>query len=183
MVKDFAGKGLWGRTIGRIQIGRETRGYRWLGDWPGVPRFLGRIDALALALERVDGRQLAFARDRHPEGREILSRLREWIDGLHAKGLAHLDLRGRENVLLRPDGRLVVVDLAGAVRLRPGGLLHALFFRFLAITDEAAYLKWKQLLDPERLTDEEQAFLHRFRRLRSFWIFNRKPASGTGLGL
>jgi hypothetical protein len=179
VVKDFSGKGLWGRTIGRIQIAREARAYAWLGSLEGVPRFLGRIDPHALALGDVEGRQLAFARDLHSDGPAILSRLRALIDRMHERGLAHLDLRGRENVLVRPDGALVVVDLAGSVRLRPGGLAHRLLFRWLGRADEAAYLKWKLLLDPDGLTAEERAFLRRFRRVRSLWPFNRKPGEGT----
>jgi len=173
-VKDFAGKGLWGRTVGRVQIARESRAYAWLGAMEGVPRFVGRVDAHALALAEVDGRQLAFARDLHPQGRAILERLRALMDRMHARGLAHLDLRGRENVMVRADGELVVVDLAGAVRLRPGGLAHRLFFRWLERADESAFLKWKLLLDPAGLTMEERDFLRRFGRLRSLWIFNRK---------
>jgi hypothetical protein len=174
VVKDFGGKGLWGRTVGRVQIARETRAYGWLGGMEGIPRFLGRVDAHALALAEVEGRQLAFARDLHPHGPAILARLRALIDRMHARGLAHLDLRGRENVMVRPDGELVVVDLAGAIRLRPGGFAHRLLFRWLSRADESAFLKWKVLLDPEGLTAGERAFLRRFGRVRSLWLFNRK---------
>lgn len=174
VVKDFSGKGLWGRTIGRIQIAREARAYARLGPMEGVPRFLGRVDAHALALAEVEGRQLAFARDLHSEGPAILARLRSLIDRMHERGLVHLDLRGRENVMVRPDGGLVVVDLAGAVHLRPGSLGHRLLFRWLTRADESAFLKWKLLLDPAGLTEEERAFLERFERVRSLWVFNRK---------
>jgi hypothetical protein len=179
VVKDFSGKGLWGRTVGRIQIAREARAYRFLGRIEGVPRYLGRVDALALALAEVDGRQLAFARDLHREGATLVAKLRSLIDRLHERGLVHLDLRGRENVLVREDGELVVVDLAGAVGLRPGGAAHRLLFPLLRRADESAFLKWKLLLDPERLTGDERAFLLRFGRIRSLWVFNRKQADGS----
>jgi hypothetical protein len=179
VVKDFSRKGLWGKTIGRMQIAREAKAYAWLGAMDGVTRFLGRIDPYALVLREVEGRQLAFARDLHSDGPAILARLRALIDRLHERGLAHLDLRGRENVLVRPDGTLVILDLAGAVRLRPGSLAHRLFFPWLARADESAFLKWKLLLDPSGLTAEESTFLRRFRRVRSLWPFNRKPGESV----
>ncbi len=174
VLKDFFAKPWWARALGRIQIRRECRAYRWLGPVSGVPVFVGQVDPLALALEKVDGEQLAFAANRFAEGEALLARLRALIDRLHDAGLVHHDLRGRENVLERPDGELVVLDLAGAVCLRPGSLVHRLLFRRLALTDEAAFLKWKALLTPGRLTPEEERFLQRFRIWRSLWPFNRK---------
>jgi hypothetical protein len=94
---------------------------------------------------------------------------------MHAAGVAHLDLRGRENVLVGDGGRIVIVDLAGAVRMRPGGLAHRLLFRWLTMLDESAFLKWKLLLTPDRLTPRERRFLARFRRfVRPLWPINRK---------
>ena len=34
--------------------------------------------------------------------------------------------------------------------------------------------KWKVLLAPQNLNDEERASLQRFRRLQRLWVFNRK---------
>ncbi len=180
VVKDFAAKSWWVRALGRIQIRRECRAYRWLGATPGVPAFIGQVDEHALAMEKVDGEQLAFAPDRFESGEAYVERLRALFDRLHSRGLVHHDLRGRENVLVRPGGEPVVVDLAGAVCLRPGGLWHRLFFRWLVLTDEAAYLKWKELLAPGRLSREDRAFLRRFRVLRMLWPFNRKRRAARG---
>ena len=46
-----------------------------------------------------------------------------------------------------------------------------------AKADRAAMLKWKQILDPGSFTDEERAFLRRYRFWRSLWIFNPKRSS------
>jgi predicted Ser/Thr protein kinase len=176
VVKDFAEKPWWGRLLGRVQIRREAAAYRWLEGEPGIPRLIGRVDALAIAIERVEGEQLAFAASRVSEGARHLAKLRALIDRLHARGVVHNDLRGRENVLLRGDGEIVVVDLAGALRLRPGGLAHRVFFDLFALADETAFLKWKDLLAPGPYTLTEQAYLARHRRWRALWPFNRKRA-------
>jgi serine/threonine protein kinase len=95
---------------------------------------------------------------------------------LHACGIAHLDLRGRENVMVTGEGRIVLVDLGGAIWLRPGGLFHRALFPLLAAADEAAWIKWKEMLSPGTLDARERAFERRFRRLRGLWLFNLKGA-------
>ena len=178
VVKDFGSKSWWTRALGRIQIHREVRAYRWLAGEPAVPRFLGRIDPWALAMEKVDGRQLAFAPDRRENGPAYITALRAAIDGIHRAGVAHMDLRGRENVLCLDNGGIVLVDLAGAFCLRPGGILHGMCFRLLTLPDETAFLKWKRNLTPDDLTPEELAMESRSRRWRSLWPFNRKHRPG-----
>ncbi len=174
VVKDFGRKSWWTRLIGRVQIAREHRAYRWLGEAAGVPALIGRVDAHALAFENVEGEQLAFARGRHERAEVFLAGLRRVLDELHRRGVVHHDLRGRENVLVRETGEVVVLDLAGAVSFRPGGLTHRLLFPLLVRTDEAAYLKWKDMLAPGSLTAGEEAFLRRHERWRRLWPFNRK---------
>jgi hypothetical protein len=174
VVKDFATKPWPWRLLGRLQIGREAAAYRHLVGVEGVPRYFGRVDAHAIAIEKIDGVQLAFAPDRFERGVDYVEALRAIVARLHARGLVHNDLRGRENVLVRAGGSLVVVDLAAALRLEPGGIL----FRLLAAADEAALLKWKALLAPGTFSDEERAFLERFARWRRLWPFNRKSRRG-----
>jgi hypothetical protein len=177
VVKDFAAKSWLTRQLGRVQISRECKAYHWLGPLPGLPRFLGRVDAHALALAWIEGDPLVRAVKRFPDRQQLLARLQDVMRGLHAAGLAHLDLRGRENVMLGPGGEIYVLDLAGAVWFRPGSLAHRLFFRWFWLTDQAALLKWKALLGAGPYTPQEQAFLDRYRFWRVLWPFNRKPRS------
>ncbi|MBZ5637489.1 MAG: hypothetical protein LAO51_01890 [Acidobacteriia bacterium] len=179
VVKDFAAKSRWTRLLGRIQIHRELKAYRWLGRMPGIPAFVGAVDALALAVERVEGERLHGSPNPRARGEDHLLKLRALIDRFHEAGVVHNDLRGRENLMLRPDGELVLLDLAGAICLEPDGLAHRLLFRGLALTDEAAYLKWKEFLAPGKFTAKEDAFLRRFRVLRRLWPFNRKHRRST----
>ena len=55
-----------------------------------------------------------------------------------------------------------------------GGGAGGLFWGWLEMTDRAALLKWKTILEIGEFTDEEQAFLRRYRFWRSLWIFNPK---------
>lgn len=175
VVKDFAGKSLPIRWLGRLQVGRECRAYEALQGIDGVARWLGRIDAHALALERVEGTPLRKFRKRGGR-KELVAALRAALDRIHGRGVIHNDLRGKDNTLVRSDGRVVLIDFAGAFRFRSGGLWHRLLFHRLSRVDEAAYLKWKRILDPQSLTPDEERFLRRFAFFRRLWLFNPKGA-------
>ena len=174
IVKDFSRRGPWIRRLGRLQIRREAAAYRALESVAGVPAFIGRIDPWALAIEKIEGERLAFATIAPTDGPRLVEDLRCILDAIHARGVIHNDLRGRENVLLRADGGLAVIDFAGAVRLRPGGVANRLLFRLFAVADEAAFLKWKGIIAPGSYTRQDEDFLRRFERWRVFWPFNPK---------
>jgi hypothetical protein len=180
IVKDFA-RAAWSlRWLGALQIAREARAYGHLAGVRGVPRCFGKIDRLALAIERIEGERLAFVKLAPLEGEAHLGKLRAIVDAIHARGVVHNDLRGRENVILGRDGELSVIDFAAALHLTPGRFLHRLLFRRLATTDEAAFLKWKGILAPGTYTDTDRAFLARFERLRALWPFNPKRRRARG---
>jgi serine/threonine protein kinase len=65
---------------------------------------------------------------------------------MHARGVAHLDLRHRSNVLLAADGSPVLIDFGSAVCLRPGGLAARLVLPLLARVDRGALRKWRAKL-------------------------------------
>jgi len=146
VVKDFAGKFWLSRLAGRFQIDQECRAYRRLGPLPCVPAFLGRVDAYAMAIEKIEGDLLTDSPNRFTDRRTHLRRIRRVIDQLAAIGFAHLDMRARRNVLLRPDGKIVVVDFAGAVWWRPGSFGYRLFESWMRWWYQATLLKWKKLL-------------------------------------
>jgi hypothetical protein len=172
VVKDFARKGGLVRSIGRLQVARECRAYRRLDGTAGLPRFHGRVDRWALAIERVDAYPLIH-RWRSHEPASLLRQLGEIVARMHAAGVVHLDLRSRDNVLVDPAGRVFVVDFASAVCLRPGGLGHRALFRWLSLTDASALLKWKRIMASDGLTEEELAFLERHRFWRRLWPVKR----------
>ena len=174
VVKDFSGKSWWTRLLGRMQTAHECRAYRCLDGMHGIPRFIGRIDSHALAIERVVATQLTYAANRYSAGARHLDRLRIILEDFQARGFVHLDLRGRRNVMIRPDGEIVVLDLAGSLWFRPGSFWHRLLRPLTEANHRNTLFKWKVLLTPESLSEGERASLHRFRRLQRVWFFNRK---------
>lgn len=150
VVKDYAPRGVLVRElVGRVLIWREVRAYRALAGHPSVPRFRGRLDAYAFAVEYRPGRRMS----RKLAGAvpaDFGDRLAEAIAGMHARGVAHLDLRHRTNVLADDAGRPVLIDFASAVCFRPGGLGARLVLPLLAAIDRGALRKWQLRLTPPR---------------------------------
>jgi len=150
VVKDFAPRAAWVRaTLGRWITAREVRAYRRLEGHPAVPRLLGRIDALAFAVEYRPGRRIS----RHlleDAGPGFADALEAAVRDLHRRGLVHLDLGHRSNVLVDASGRPVLIDFASALWLPPGGRAHRWLLPWLARWDLRAVAKWRAKLARQR---------------------------------
>lgn len=175
VVKTFRDGGPLRRLVGRLLTAREARAYEALAGLPGVPRLLDRPDPHTLVLEWVDGEELGYAPDRERRGLRVYPRLVAAVEAIHARGVAHGDLRSRHNVLVTAADTVFVVDFAGAVRADRGGIVGRWLFRRLAAVDRSALLKWKEVLRAGPYSEAEEAALHRFRRWRGVWFLNRKP--------
>jgi len=148
VVKDFAARPRWIRaTLGRWLTGREARAYRALDGLPCVPRWLGRVDEFALAVEYRPGRRMSRRLvPELPSG--FIDRLEQAIRALHERGVVHLDLRHRSNVLVDARGEPVLIDFASAIQLRPDRWLGRTLLAQLAWIDRRALAKWRQRLAP-----------------------------------
>jgi RIO-like serine/threonine protein kinase len=168
VVKDFRNcPWLLRATYGRYVLAREVAAYERLEGVPGVPRFLGRVDGDAFAVEWVPGKDLGKC----PKGSlraETFERLGATVAEMHRRGVVHLDLRQRRNVLVDDAGVPRVIDYSSALCLRPGGWR----LRRLAPVDVSGVLKYKRRFLPESLTDEDRARLRRVERWRRFWPFS-----------
>lgn len=149
VVKDFAPRGwLVRRGLGPWLTSREIRAYRRLAGHPRVPRLLGRVDALAFAVEYRPGqrmsRRLAGAL---PAG--FADRLAAAVREMHARGVVHLDLRHRSNVLVDAQGEPVLIDFASAIRVPTRGPFARLARAVLGRFDRVAVEKWRQRVEPD----------------------------------
>lgn len=147
VLKDYAPRSWWIRnTVGRVVTTLESRAWRALAGHPNVPRFVARVDAFALLVEYRPGRKVSGKRPVPPG---FLAELERSIDELHRRGVVHLDLSHRSNVLVDDAGRPVLIDFGSALTLRPGGLLAGCLMPWLTRADRRALAKWKRKLTSE----------------------------------
>jgi hypothetical protein len=160
VVKDFRGSDfLFRMIVGPILIRREYGALRKLIGVEGVPQLIGRIDRYAFAVQHVPGVSLDQRLPR-PLDDAFYTDLRRVIDDMHARGVAHCDLRSRGNVMLGDDGHPYVIDFAACVFLGRGlnPFFKWLFGQFV-LADRNAVLIIKQRMSHELLSDADKTEL------------------------
>jgi len=174
VVKDVRPCGRLQRGIARWLLERERRVLERVGTLDGVPHLLGRIDRDAVVLSLVPGRPLDAALfGQRP--RDLVAQLRELTEELHERGVFHLDLHQRKNLLVDDSGRLHVVDFGAAFALGP--LARLLFGWLLGHVDRQAAYKYLARFTPEELTVDEARAVLRHRSLRRMWPFTPHGAA------
>jgi serine/threonine protein kinase len=143
VVKDFGPRIYYVRRwLGPWLLRREARAYRRLEGVEAVPRLLGQLDAAALVLEYRPGVLLS----RSLSGKlppDFLAELQRAIAEIHRRGVVHLDLRHRSNVLAGDDGRPVVIDFASALRFDSATWWGRMLVGLLGSVDRRALQKWR----------------------------------------
>lgn len=147
--------------LGRI-LTREARFLRRLHDVAGVPDDMGpvrvsdRRHPTAVARRYVEGTPM---REDHAVGDRFFHELRVLIDAMHEHGVAYVDLHKRENILVTPDDRPVLIDFQVAYR-HPSGWVGRTWlargiFGLLKEMDAYHVLKHAARLRPDVLSPEE----------------------------
>jgi predicted Ser/Thr protein kinase len=170
MVKDVRRKSFFSRwTLGLWLIHKEWKIYFRLAGIKGIPKAVERIDRFAFAMEFVSGRPIERGETFPPS---LFSDLERLLRDVHSRGVVHLDLRHKGNILLSEEGEIYVIDFNSSFSFRGKGLFRRFLFPILRWVDYGGLLKLKQRVSPSLMTPEELSFLRRFNRLRRLWIFN-----------
>ena len=182
VVKDFAARSWGRRLIGRVEVSHECNAYAYLGPMSCFPGFIGRIDADALAVDKVEGVSLAQVTDIDDRREAYLTQLRTAFKRLTALGFLHLDARAYRNVLVQPDSTIKFIDLAGSFWIPPGRLGHRMLRSFLRLYYEANTIKWETLLhpggDPRLGQPKPPRYVHGLRDLFTAWKRLRSRRKG-----
>ena len=160
--------------FGRRAIRHEAEVYALLAGVPGIPRCLGLAGSRHLVLEHVAGPTLKAAAAGLADREAFLARLLATIHAMHAAGVAHGDLKRKENTLIGPGETPYIVDFGIACTATRRGLA-ARRFTLTRQMDLNAWIKIKYGSRPEAIAPEDQA-LHRplaierlARKARSPW--------------
>jgi hypothetical protein len=162
VVKDYRARpAVYRWSIGVIATWREAKNYRRLAGLPGIPRFGGRIDRYALAVEFIPGRNA----DRLPAGTlpaAFFDELRRIVDGVHARGVVLGDLRTSKNIMVTETRRPALIDFSTAFgRGRWWNPLQRWLYGIFERDDYLGIAKLKRRYAPELMTAEERCGLER----------------------
>ena len=154
-------------TVGAWNLRRERAALDRLTDVEGVPHVEAQAGRWILVISHFRGRDVGkTARER--QSPEFFDDLQRIVHEMHARGVLHLDLRQRRNILVQPNGRPAVIDFGAGLCVTPGGWL----LRSLARIDESGVLKYKRRARPDSLTQAETDTLRGVERRRRFWPFS-----------
>lgn len=170
MVKDVRRKNFFLRwTLGLWLIHKEWKIYSRLTGMKGIPQPVGRIDRFAFAMEFIPGRPILRG---EPLPSSFFSDLERVLREVHDRGVVHLDLRHKGNILVSENGEPFLIDFNSSFAFKEKRFLRRYLFPLLRWVDYGGLLKLKKRISPSSMTPEELAFLNRFDRLRRLWIFN-----------
>jgi len=139
--------GLW-----RSLLRREHAVYERLDGVPGIPRSLGLVGGEYLALELIAGPSLREHEARLADREAFFARLLATIEAMHDAGVAHGDLKRKDNIIVGPGERPYLIDFGIAVRRSArSGLFNRCVFAPLEQMDLNAWVKLKygRRIDPE----------------------------------
>jgi serine/threonine protein kinase len=163
IVKRVSGTGL-AASLRRAMLRREARIYDRLRDVAGIPHCHGLVGE-GLVLEYVPGPSLRDSEPVDAARAAFYERLLAVIQSLHRAGVAHADLKRRQNILVAPGDVPCLIDFGAAVTLSPGaGFLRRGLFRQFCRTDLNAWVKLKYRGDYAAVSDADRV------HFRPTWI-------------
>ena len=143
VVKRARGTFLW-RLFGEAALRREREIYARLQNVDGVPQCLGLLENKYLVLEHISG-QSYRSRQHEIEDRGLFfDRLLKTLKGMHSVGVAHGDLKRKDNLLVGPNEQPFIIDFGLACLRQPyGKRFNRFYFGWLKQYDYNAWIKLK----------------------------------------
>ena len=159
IIKTPIGRGL-GRLIRQAMLRNEHRVYSRLSGVRGIPRCYGLLDGSYLVLEFIDGIPVYKA--------EIIDRgiffeaLLGLVKQLHEAGVAHADLKKKDNLLVVEGRTPCVIDFGVAIVRKPGlALLNHYLYNIARKFDFNAWVKLKYQGRYKDISDEDRKYFNR----------------------
>jgi len=167
IVKDFLHCWLPVRHIwGRAMVANELRALNRLAGIRGIPESPFRVDPFAFGYRFVEGMTLRHA-DRDRITTSYFLELESLVREMHARGIAHLDLRNKRNVLITAQGHPAMIDFQSAVRLERCPTFLRPLMRQVDLS--GVYKHWEKFI-PGSMGRERAELLARHEAIRRFWF-------------
>ena len=175
VVKKASGIWPW-RSIGEAAIRREHRIYSIIDGVRGIPQCLGLIDGRTLVLEHIEGRTFRRGEQQLEDWDTFFVKLLDTLRSIHARGVAHGDLKRKDNLLIGAGEQPYIVDFGVASTEK-----HAMapwsnmIYRWMRQYDYNAWVKLKYRRETDNLPPEDAALYNPTatervaRRIRKIW--------------
>ena len=149
----------WSKSINKWSIKREYRVYKKLEGLNGIPKCYGLTDEGCLVLEYINGgsyRDKQFELDGNDH---FFDALLELITSMHNLGVAHGDLKRKDNLIVDQNLNPYLIDFGTAViNFDESSSLKKIVFNFLRKTDLNAWIKHKYKRSYENISNEDLVY-------------------------
>lgn len=143
-----------------LMLRHEARIYQQLQHLPGTPASYGLIDNQYLALEFIDGQPI---RNKRPANTEhFYASLFDLIGEMHKRGVVHMDLKKKDNLLVTDNDEPCIIDF-GVASIRKNGFhpFNHFLYRLGVVFDFNAWIKHKYYLNMDNISDEDKVYFRR----------------------
>ena len=158
VVKDYASGGTrFKSALGVYLVAREDRALARANGLPGIPRYYGLIDPYALVSQYIEAESAPLV---PPEwlDEDFFVALTKIVNGFHARGVVHCDLKKLDNILVTRDRKPYVIDFTAAF-VSGSNPFSGLVFDHMRDDDFRGIYKLKRRFAPHLLTPDEEHFL------------------------
>ncbi len=145
------------RPLNLALLRHEYRIYQRLDGLSAVPHCYGMANEQYLVLEYIDGQTM---RDVRPvPGSGFYEKLFSAIEQMHQRGVAHFDLKRKENLLVAADDQPVMIDFGVSIYHKGGWhLLNAALFKLAKQFDYNAWIRHKYDKQYEQMSADDQPY-------------------------
>lgn len=150
----------FGKLVRRWMLRNEYRVYARLSGLNGIPACYGFFEGRYLVLEFIDGTPIRFARI---ENRGVFfETLLNLIKGMHALGVAHTDLKKKDNIIVVNGQNPYLIDFGAAIVKKSGyAPLNHYLYNLAKKFDYNAWAKLKYNRKLENISEEDRQYYNR----------------------
>lgn len=157
VVKRATGVWPW-RAMGEAAIRREHRIYSIISGIPGIPKCFGLMDGRALVLEHIEGTTFRRGETQLEDWDGFFVKLLDTLRSIHARGVAHGDLKRKDNLLIGPGDQPYIVDFGvSSIEKRAKWPWSNAIYRWMHQYDYNAWVKLKNRSQLNSLSPEDAA--------------------------
>lgn len=145
------------RPVNLALLRHEYRIYQKLDGLSAVPQCYGMANNEYLVLEYIEGHTI---RDNRPDSdSDFYPKLFQAIQQMHGRGVAHFDLKRKENLLVTPDNNPVMIDFGVSISHKGSWhLLNRYLYKLAKQFDLNAWVRHKCNRRYDELSDEDRQY-------------------------
>ncbi len=128
------------KKLSEALIRHEEQVYRKLNGIPGIPKCFGLLDTKYLILEYIPGDSYRMLEHELNDRNHFFSNLLSILNDMHTAGVAHGDLKRKDNILVGPNQEPFIIDFGVSVLAEGRG---GFIFNAIRQADRNAWIKHK----------------------------------------